>query len=138
MGVPNKKLKKLMMITGIALGVYAGFKYLLPLVIPFFIALGLAEMLRPAALWLQKKFSFSFHGKRFLCPLGMWGGNCPACLWSGDYGSDGSRRKKSFCRKEGFCFIICPGCWMKPIEYLAAGADVWKEHFNWRKTVLSL
>ena len=34
MGVPNKKLKKLMMITGIALGVYAGFKYLLPLVIP--------------------------------------------------------------------------------------------------------
>ena len=62
------------MITGIALGVYAGFKYLLPLVIPFFIALGLAEMLRPAALWLQKKFSFSFHGKRFLCPLGMWGG----------------------------------------------------------------
>ena len=71
---PKEKLKKILMIAGVTGAVYAGCKYLLPLVIPFFIALGLAEMLRPAALWLQKKFSFSFHGKRFLCPLGMWGG----------------------------------------------------------------
>lgn len=74
MGVPNKKLKKLMMITGIALGVYAGFKYLLPLVIPFFIALGLAEALRPGVVWIQRKASISIRGKRFQLPLGLWGG----------------------------------------------------------------
>ncbi|MCI9594596.1 MAG: AI-2E family transporter [Lachnospiraceae bacterium] len=73
MGVPNKKLKKLMMITGIALGVYAGFKYLLPLVIPFFLALGLAEGLRPAALWMQKKMSCTWKKKRLELPLGVWG-----------------------------------------------------------------
>lgn len=74
MGVPNKKLKKLMMITGIALGVYAGFKYLLPLVIPFFIALGLAEALRGPAVWMQRRFSLSVKGRHFRLPLGFWGG----------------------------------------------------------------
>lgn len=74
MGVPNKKLKKLMMVAGIALGVYAGFKYLLPLVIPFFIALGLAEMLRPMAVWMQKKVSIPLKKKRLQLPLGVWGG----------------------------------------------------------------
>ncbi|MCI8948485.1 MAG: AI-2E family transporter [Lachnospiraceae bacterium] len=74
MGVPNKKLKKLMLTIGIALGVYAGLKYLLPLVIPFFIALGLAEALRPWALWIQKKCSFSVKGHRFQLPLGLIGG----------------------------------------------------------------
>ena len=64
MGVPNKRLKKLMMTTGIALGVYAGLKYLLPLAIPFFVALGLAEVLRPWAEWLQEKLSFSVKGHR--------------------------------------------------------------------------
>ena len=126
-----------MMITGIALGVYAGLKYLLPLVIPFFIALGLAEMLRPAALWLQKKFSFSFHGKRFLCPLGMWGGIVLLAFGLGITALTVLGGKKLL--QEGRLLLYnLPGCWMKPIEYLAAGADVWKEHFNWRKTVLSL
>lgn len=74
MGVPNKKLKKLIMITGIALGVYAGLKYLLPLVIPFFIALGLAEAVRPWAEWLQKKFSFSIGKHHIQLPLGLIGG----------------------------------------------------------------
>lgn len=33
---PGKKLKKLLIITGTTGAVYAGFKYLLPLVAPFF------------------------------------------------------------------------------------------------------
>lgn len=74
MGVPNKKLKKLIMITGIALGVYAGMKYLLPLVIPFFLALALAECIRPQVSWLQKKLTIHTH-KRMLCPPpGILGG----------------------------------------------------------------
>ena len=74
MGVPNKRLKKLMMTTGIALGVYAGLKYLLPLAIPFFVALGLAEVLRPWAEWLQEKLSFSVKGHRVKISLGILGG----------------------------------------------------------------
>ena len=63
MGVPNKRLKKLLMTTGIALGVTAVFKYLLPLVLPFFIALGMAAALRPWALWLQEKLSITVKGR---------------------------------------------------------------------------
>lgn len=74
MGVPNKKLKKLIMTIGIALGVYAGLKYLLPLVVPFFIAMGLAEALRPWSLWIQKKLSFTVKGHHFQPPLGLVGG----------------------------------------------------------------
>lgn len=74
MGVPNKRLKKLLMTIGIALGVYAGLKYLLPLVIPFFIALGLSEFLRPRAKWLQKKLSVSLCHRSFRIPLGLIGG----------------------------------------------------------------
>ncbi len=74
MGVPNKRLKKLLMTTGIALGVTAVFKYLLPLVLPFFIALGMAAALRPWALWLQEKLSITVKGRCFCLPLGLLGG----------------------------------------------------------------
>ncbi|MDO5416782.1 MAG: AI-2E family transporter [Lachnospiraceae bacterium] len=68
--MPNKKLKKLITITGITLGVYAGFRYLLPLVIPFFIALGLAEGLQKPAKWVQRRLTW----KNFRIPLGVIGG----------------------------------------------------------------
>lgn len=74
MGVPNKKLKKLIMITGIALGVYAGMKYLLPLVIPFFLALALAEAIRPQVCWLQKKLTIHTPKKAICLPQGILGG----------------------------------------------------------------
>lgn len=74
MGKPNKKLKKLIITTGIALGVYAGLKYLLPLVIPFFIALGLAQLLRPWAQWLQERLRVTVRGRSFTLPLGLLGG----------------------------------------------------------------
>ena len=74
MGVPNKKLKKLLMTTGIAMGVTAVFKYLLPLVLPFFIALGLAADLRPWAVKTQETLSFTWNGRRFRLPLGVLGG----------------------------------------------------------------
>ncbi len=74
MGVPNKRLKKLLMTIGITLGVYAGLKYLLPLVIPFFIALGLSEALRPWAKWIQRRLSFQIKGHELRLPLGLIGG----------------------------------------------------------------
>lgn len=65
MGVPNKKLKKLLMITGITLGVYAGFAYLLPLVIPFLFSLVLAKFLYPGARAVRR---------RIPVPMGIIGG----------------------------------------------------------------
>ena len=45
MGKPGKKLKKIFLILGITGAVYGGFKYLLPLVVPFLCAY-------LAALWM--------------------------------------------------------------------------------------
>ena len=52
---PSRKLKKTFLILGVTGAVYASFKYLLPLVIPFLIAYIFALLLRPSAIWLEKK-----------------------------------------------------------------------------------
>lgn len=46
---PGKKLKKFFIITGITGMVYAGLKYLLPLVVPLLLGYTLALLLRPSA-----------------------------------------------------------------------------------------
>ena len=74
MGMPNKKLKKLIFTAGITFGVYAVFRYLLPLVIPFFIALGLAALLKPWVDRIRKKLSISLMGRKFQLPAGLVGG----------------------------------------------------------------
>ena len=62
---PSKKQKKVILIVGVTGAVYISFKYLLPLVIPFLVAYGIALALKPSALWLQKKLHL---------PLGLIGG----------------------------------------------------------------
>ncbi len=52
MGKPEKKLKRILLIMGITGAVYGTFRYLLPLVVPFLVAWGLAALLRPSASWL--------------------------------------------------------------------------------------
>lgn len=52
MGKPEKKLKKIILILGITGAVYGSFRFLLPLVIPFLLAWGLAVLLRPSAQWI--------------------------------------------------------------------------------------
>ena len=49
MGKPDKKLKRILLIIGITGAVYGVFRYLLPLVVPFLLAWGLALMLRPTS-----------------------------------------------------------------------------------------
>ena len=51
---PSRKLKKIFLIAGITGAVYAGFQYLLPLVIPFLIAYMIALGLKPSAHWLRQ------------------------------------------------------------------------------------
>lgn len=58
---PVRKLKKILFILGITGAVYGGFRYLLPLVIPFLCAYGMALWLRPSIRYLERKI---LKGKR--------------------------------------------------------------------------
>lgn len=71
---PSKKLKRILLIVGITGVVYASFKYLLPLVIPFFIAYALALALYPSSSWLEKKLQFHIGKKKIRIPKGVIGG----------------------------------------------------------------
>ena len=71
---PKEKLKKILIISGITSVVYAGCKYLLPLVIPFFAAYGLALLLEPAARWICRKTTWKRKGKTFRLPIEAVGG----------------------------------------------------------------
>lgn len=65
MGKPEKKLKKFYYVLGITGVVYAGFRFLLPLVVPFCVAWCLAVWLRPAACRLAGLLCFSLpFGRR--------------------------------------------------------------------------
>ena len=55
---PGKKLKKFFIITGITGMVYAGLKYMLPLVVPLLLGYTLALLLRPSARFLQHHQTF--------------------------------------------------------------------------------
>ena len=71
---PSRKLKKIFLIAGITGAVYAGFQYLLPLVIPFLIAYMIALGLKPSAHWLRQKLSLTFRGRIYRPPVGAVGG----------------------------------------------------------------
>ena len=77
---PGKKLKKLLIITGTTGAVYAGFKYLLPLVAPFFVGYILALVLRPSARFLSYRMRITVRGKRHHMPIGVIGGRSKAVL----------------------------------------------------------
>lgn len=70
---PNEKLKKILLILGVTGAVYVCFKYLLPLVIPFLLAYGVALMLHPSASWMAGKCRFRIKGKTIGIPIGIIG-----------------------------------------------------------------
>lgn len=71
---PVKKLKKILLILGITGAVYGGFKYLLPLVVPFLLAYAVALWLRPSVRFIETRFKFTFRGKERRLPAGLIGG----------------------------------------------------------------
>lgn len=71
---PKEKLKKILIILGITGTVYAGCKYLLPLVIPFFAAYGMALLLEPSSVWLCRKLTFRWKGRAVRVPVELIGG----------------------------------------------------------------
>ena len=74
MGKPEKKLKKMLLILGITGAVYGSFRFLLPLVIPFLLAWGLAVLLRPSAAWIARRCRVRISGGRYIgIPIGVAG-----------------------------------------------------------------
>lgn len=73
MGKPDKKLKKMILIVGITGAVYGSFRYLLPLVIPFLSAYGIALLLRPSAGWAARRCRVRVRGKYYGIPVGVIG-----------------------------------------------------------------
>lgn len=71
---PKEKLKKIFIIIGITGAVYAGFQYLLPLIVPFFAAYITAALLEPSAKWIQKKLSVKWRTKTIRIPIEFIGG----------------------------------------------------------------
>lgn len=70
MGKPSRKLKKTLWITGVTGAVYLSFRYLLPLVIPFLLAYGIALLLKPSAGWLSRKLRIHVRGRSIGLPIG--------------------------------------------------------------------
>ena len=70
---PGKKLTKFFIITGITGMVYAGLKYLLPLVVPLLLGYTLALLLRPSARFLQHRITVRIFGKKWKPSLGLIG-----------------------------------------------------------------
>lgn len=80
---PEKKLKRILLIAGITGAVWAGFRYLLPLVIPFLLAWATALWLRPSIRFFERRLSFSIGERRFSLPAGVIGGLELAVLLAG-------------------------------------------------------
>lgn len=71
MGKPYKKLKKILWIMGITGAVYGTFRFLLPLVVPFLFAWGIAILLRPSARWIEKRCRIRVGGRWLGIPAGF-------------------------------------------------------------------
>lgn len=70
---PGKKLKKSLIITGVTGAVYASLKYLLPLVVPFLIAYGIALFLKRPVMWLHRHIYWTWKGRRHFFPVAAAG-----------------------------------------------------------------
>lgn len=70
----TKKQRKLLLTAGFTAAVYLCFKYFLPLFLPFLAAYIIALILRPSAVFLERKLRFTVKGKRFGIPVGVIGG----------------------------------------------------------------
>ena len=74
MGKPGKKLKKIFLILGITGAVYGGFKYLLPLVVPFLCAYLAAMWMGPSVRYFERRLTIRLGGKERRIPAAVIGG----------------------------------------------------------------
>ncbi len=69
----GEKQKKALVLAGITVMVYGTLRFLLPLVIPFFIAWAAALLLRPSARWIADKCRIRIRGRYRGIPVGIVG-----------------------------------------------------------------
>lgn len=67
------KLKRGLLMAALAASVYVGFKYILPLFLPFLAAYLTALFLRPSCAFLERRLQFTVRGKRAGIPIGVIG-----------------------------------------------------------------
>ncbi|MBP3926601.1 MAG: AI-2E family transporter [Clostridium sp.] len=70
----TEKQRKACLIIAVTSAVYFGFRYLLPLFLPFLAAYVIAICLRPTAVFLERRLQFHIRGRRFGVPIGVLGG----------------------------------------------------------------
>lgn len=68
------KQRKFLLTAGVTAAVYICFKYFLPLFMPFLIAYLIALILRPTAVFLEKRLRMTIRGKEIGIPIGVIGG----------------------------------------------------------------
>lgn len=73
MASPDRKLKKILFICGITGAVYFGFRYLLPLVVPFLFAYGTAVCLWPSVRYFERRIRWTWRGKERHIPITLIG-----------------------------------------------------------------
>lgn len=84
---PGDKLKKILLISGITGAVYGGFKYLLPLVVPFVFAYGAALWLRPSVRYFEHRLHIQIGRKEIPISAAVIGGVELAILGSIVFGA---------------------------------------------------
>lgn len=70
----TEKQRKAFLVAAVTAAVYLGFRYVLPLFLPFLAAYVIALCLRPAAVFLERRLQFHIRGRRFGVPIGVLGG----------------------------------------------------------------
>lgn len=70
----TEKQRKAFLTAGVTAAVYLCFRFLLPLFLPFVAAYLIALILRPSAVFLERKLRFQFRGKAYGIPIGVIGG----------------------------------------------------------------
>ena len=115
---PEKKLKKILLILGITGAVYGGFRYLLPLVIPFLFAYATALWLRPSVRFLERRLVISLGGRRRHFPGWLIGAAELVLLFAA----------------VGLFFYLSGSLFFSQIRALLSCLPVWMEELNQRVT----
>lgn len=70
----TNKQRKALLTAAVTIAVYFSFRYLLPLFLPFLISYLIALLLRPSAVYLERRLQFRLGGRRLGVPIGLIGG----------------------------------------------------------------
>ena len=115
MGKPGKKLKKIFLILGITGAVYGGFKYLLPLVVPFLCAYLAAMWMGPSVRYFERRLTIRLGGKERRIPA-AWS----FFLWEQSWAGFFILGAAGFWPRPGFSWSVFRNGFLRPTGSLQA------------------